>query len=260
MVAITAAATFFVVRHTRAVQRVYILSRLLHGIWNGKETGPARFNECVLVGGERWACSGTLISDGRVLTAAHCVTGCGGITKIFMGHDHQNHAEAGRVADVTAVYCAPGYDESTFRDDIAVAFLKVPARDASHVRIDFLSLAPPRDAIAIAGFGNTNRLDTFGAEVRREGTIHIRTCDANEAAQVGCFPDHEWLSVGYDAQDACGGDSGGPPYGTNGGVIGVVSRPPLAKPERCSYGTVFVQTAPFKSFLTAPAVFGKRCG
>jgi secreted trypsin-like serine protease len=229
--------------------RVAFLRRL-PTIWNGKPTGPQRYNQCVAVGGERYACTGTMIGVNVVLTAAHCQEEVGGqITRVFLGDDLNNQA-AGREVRVAAVHPAPGYNPKTFKNDLAILILNTSRVNTDRSSPAIQPTVRDNERVKIVGFGNVNRRDTFGFGIRREGTIHVRACPPGEATTLGCFPETDLLGLPTDTADACGGDSGGPVFDAQGRVAAVISRPTrVPHDERCGYGSVYTRTDPFKDFI-----------
>jgi len=69
-------------------------------------------------------CSGTLIEQQIVLTAAHCVYGRSGPIQIAVGGSTLN---SGRIFDVPATWYHPRYDATHLQNDIALLHLKESA-------------------------------------------------------------------------------------------------------------------------------------
>jgi hypothetical protein len=160
-------------------------------------------------------CSGMVVADRVVLTAAHCLTGSyrlellGGGAQISGGH-----APAGEPFTATALELLPHpeFDATTFAHDIGLVVLD-RAVPASIPRAQLLDGSLDESAVGstlrVAGFGAT--LDDGGAGGALETTSRI---DALEATRIRVVP-----SPGQP----CRGDSGGPALAGDGSLVGVIS-------------------------------------
>ncbi|MFW7379067.1 MAG: S1 family peptidase [Oligoflexus sp.] len=177
-------------------------------------------------------CTGTIVHQQLVITAAHCVSG------IFNPRSVEVYAgegsEGGRIrgqhaADSIAI--SPNYRRKTDGwDDIAYITLQEPIDIAVEDIVPIL--ADPTELSEVIRRGNQVRIVGFGGRngggygVKYETDAPITSFNANE------------VSIGADGRDSCQGDSGGPAYGQleNGEwrVFGVVSRG-----GACGYGGIW---------------------
>lgn len=94
----------------------------------GKEARPAEFPW--IVGFQRQGklyCSGTLITDRHVLTAAHCVDFDSYELKVFIG-GHNVTNDYKEVRRVRRIRAHPDFDIFTFNNDVAVVELDKPVK------------------------------------------------------------------------------------------------------------------------------------
>lgn len=164
-------------------------------------------------------CTGTVIAEDRVLTAAHCAERRTAASfGILLGDD----ADAGTgplgegvdLVEVTELIVHPDYDPTTYAWDLAVLVTAEPM-GVEPVLVHDL----PLDASFV---GQSARVVGFGAHSdeatpfhKREGTVQISEVDGNE------------LTYTPGPAMTCAGDSGGPVFAQIGNdevLIGVTSR------------------------------------
>lgn len=171
-------------------------------------------------------CTGTMIEQQVVLTAAHCVYGESGPIQVAVGG---STLTSGRLIDVTASWYHPRYDATFLQNDIALLYLKEPAG------VSRLASLPPPGAkkpkrFTMAGWG----LDQNGLLTGRLSAINLNDHSAAAArAFKGDYNPRTMIGAGrYFAAEAlygggCKGDSGGPLYqglsGSTRVVVGVTS-------------------------------------
>lgn len=104
-------------------------------IVGGKETRPAEFPW--IVGFQRQGklyCSGSLITDRHVLTAAHCVDSFEPFElKVFLG-GHNITKDYKEVRKVKRIRAHKGFDIFTFNNDVAVVELDRPVKFGPNIQ------------------------------------------------------------------------------------------------------------------------------
>jgi len=175
-------------------------------------------------------CSGTLIADDVILTAAHCMdTGSGAqpVTArepadlmVFVG-DRPVGNLTGNTWAVSEVEIHEDYDRIWLEHDLALLRLTTPVTTVAPV--DALPHAEGFTAddvgmtVNFAGFGYTES-GSYGAKIQADGTLDGLGCDVVGCTSAG-FPDTQ---ISYDQRSGigtCNGDSGGPAFVERDGVV-----------------------------------------
>ncbi len=229
------------------------VGRAEHAIVNGTEdTGDPAV--VALITDDRIECTGALIADRVVVTAAHCVDSYSSDDlSVFFGQSLEDSGEMVGVLDV--------------RQHAAFARGSAPANDIAAVLLDAPSTIPPvplrREPITDAQIGSQVRLVGFGRtsptdsapRLKREGT-----------ARLSSFAETT-INLVPDPSITCVGDSGGPALLDSGGgerLAGVLS---LGTPDCASLSVETRVDAYAATFLdayvaaTEPGVasLGDRC-
>ncbi len=153
-------------------------------------------------------CTGTLIADQWVLTAAHCLMEQAGVkitprmVSFFIGNDSNpvGYAKpAGSFYQADAFYVHESYTSSANRDDIALVHLtKKVGPEVSRYAYARESLLFPNANVTYVGYGCTDGLLQAGSGVKRSAVIPVSAVY------------NQTYKSRYNGSGVCFGDSGGP--------------------------------------------------
>lgn len=172
-------------------------------------------------------CSGTLVTQQVVLTAAHCVYGQSGPFQISVGGSTLNN---GRLIDVDATWYHPRYDAAFSQNDIALLHLKTPAGVSRLGVLPKSKMKSLGKKFLIVGWGRdqngmiTGKLHQLSLNDQSEASRKFFKSNFNPKTMVGAgryFADEILYGGG------CTGDSGGPLYqgaaGASRTILGLTS-------------------------------------
>jgi Trypsin len=176
-------------------------------------------------------CSGVLIDETTVVTAAHCFCR-GDAPQLIIFGPSMNLTEA-KVVKVNAARSKPKAACEVYADgDVAVVGLAEKAQ-VTPITIAAPALIAGAKSVRIVGFGLTEK-GASGAKLMVDVPIASHTCEGTsdrgtDASIYGCYPDGEMVaSTPLTSRDSCNGDSGGGAFvqTTNGDwqLAAVVSR------------------------------------
>lgn len=192
---------------------------------NTVENPPVEYPEVVPVWFSGGMCSGTLIEQQVVLTAAHCVYGQSGPFQISVGG---RTLSSGTRIDVNATWYHPRYDEEFAENDVGLLHLTKPAGVAQVATLPRSRTAPKPPTFTLVGWG----LDQNGRSTGNLTKLRLDNYESltkksydflyNSKTMIGAgrFFRSELLFGG-----ACRGDSGGPLFkgSRSHEVIGITS-------------------------------------
>ncbi len=143
-------------------------------------------------------CSGTLITDSHVLTAAHCA-------EFIEAANRGTFELSGRVYGTINVFIHPDYNSRTLANDIAILQLDEPVTDVLPSQI-FRGVPFVGELLFIVGFGATGTAD--GGSDGSFGTkrVGITTIDEVTSTLI------TWIFDDPTEANTAPGDSGGPGY------------------------------------------------
>jgi len=185
-----------------------------------------QYPEVVAVWSQGSLCSGTLIEQQIVLTAAHCVYGRSGPIQVAVNGSTLN---SGTLIDVSATWYHPRYDETYLQNDIALLHLRTAAGVTRLASLPGPRAKKPRN-FTLAGWGRdqngllTGKLSALNLNNHEQAAKKLFRSDFNPRTMVaaGRYFAAEGLYGG-----GCRGDSGGPLYrgldGSSREIVGVTS-------------------------------------
>lgn len=193
-------------------------------IIGGQTVMPSEYPTVVALeeGPGQWFCSGTLITDQWVLTAAHCVDEETGTISVRFDDPDVNDDAGGTVIAAAEVHEHPGFDWNLWDNDVALLKLSQPVTDRTPTAILRDPLALGTQVVDV-GYGVADNNDGGGGILRAVDKV---TADCAGANDPGVSGNNLICMDASDGRGSCFGDSGGPTFATVGDhlvVAGVTS-------------------------------------
>ena len=189
-------------------------------------------------------CTGTLIFDRWILTAAHCTEGLRASDLVVQFGEDANQLNLAHLHTVDAVIEHPQYNSWTIENDIALLELSTAPTYADPVMplpsSIGLTSADEGDTVDLAGFGFQHN-GAYGELMHIEVAI-----DDVRSTEV----EYDQGNGGNGTGGACNGDSGGPAFFERGGhtyVAGVTSY----GDQNCTNFGVSTKVDAFEAFIEA---------
>lgn len=191
-------------------------------------------------------CTGSLLGNNLVLTAAHCIGDQPQQMVVAFGLDLEKKP-VGRKVDAAVVF--PGYaqrkDAEKDTGDIALIHFQgtLPEGYAAATLLSDARALRNGANVLLAGYGITNGVTKVGSGVLR--SVVVKIADAR-------FAQSEILMDQTQGRGACHGDSGGPAYaaiGSQSFLFGITSRGIRDPQDRCDQYAAYTNALYFKSWI-----------
>lgn len=209
-------------------------------IVGGETTNTTDYPSVVaLEHGDDWFCSGTLIDQDWVLTAAHCLDDMAGMElQVRLDSTNLNFRNAGRRVAIAETYSHAGYNGVDWDNDIALVRLAESITDREPTPIH-RAHTPPATSVWQVGYGATGDSAEGGGILRR---LKTTTIDCARTGDASIAPDNVVCFDQTDGNGTCYGDSGGPSFVTIDGKLQVAAITSGGTVESCLDG-FDIQTA-----------------
>lgn len=205
-------------------------------------------------------CTGALIDDFTVITAAHCLIALADDDWVLV-QGRVDSADRGRVLTPFDTKIHPDYDPITSNNDIAVIYLYYPAYSSSHLKLAGSNSKLLQGKLWLYGWGTnefgevTEQLRQAPQQAATKSAINDYFKSYDPQTQIAM----RWFDRAKSAYaGACQGDSGGPlvkKIGKTNYLTGIVSY----GGNQCSTAapTVYTKVPQFRSWINETRLAGK---
>jgi secreted trypsin-like serine protease len=210
-------------------------------------------------------CTGALLGNNLVLTAAHCLAANANTLQIYFGRDlNATGFDPSMLRDVDKMMASPynerrGFGKYSFGDIALVHFQgSVPSGYKNAVFMGDKAALQKGIAVVVAGYGFSNGVENSGMGILRKTTLTIldpsyrpADADANDT-----FPASEILVDQSQGRGTCHGDSGGPAFIMNRNrwyLWGVISRGIGPGLKDCTGQALITNALIYKSWIMKTA-------
>ncbi len=197
----------------------------------------------VMVTTDRTLCSGIVLAQNLVLTAAHCVFDTSKVSVVFSGSTAANAIE---------IVVHPRFN--TVKNSSAdLALLKISELLPSRFASAYLAAQPARvdDHLTVVGFGMAVDGNKDSAGTARMAMLTVVSARFNSPLVL--------TAINGSREASCGGDSGGPVFATRSGVpslVGVVmagNEDFWSNSSRCGGNTFVVPILSYREWIVETA-------
>jgi secreted trypsin-like serine protease len=203
----------------------------------------------VIVSDGNYICTGSIIAEDIVVTAAHCVDADPRDLKVIFSRTLPQSFTGSAVHDIYGFVANPGWqgDSSSGPDEHDIAIIRfkghLPSGYAAANLLDENANLRPGQRVTLAGYGITDAETHDGAGTLRKVNVTVK----QKLGQTEVILDQT------SGKGACHGDSGGPAFVTSGGKLllwGVTNRGyPDNAPDDCVHYAVYTRITAYSDFI-----------
>uniref|UniRef100_A0A1A8UG89 pancreatic elastase n=1 Tax=Nothobranchius furzeri TaxID=105023 RepID=A0A1A8UG89_NOTFU len=173
-------------------------------------------------------CGGTLVRQGWVMTAAHCVDRTMTWRVVLGDHNINSHEGREQYMSVSRVYVHPNWNPNNVAAGYDIALLRLSNNAVLNNYVQLGSLPPTNQVLPhnhncyITGWGRTQTGGNLSAQLKQ---AYLPVVDYNTCASSGWWGStvkNTMVCAGGGSESGCQGDSGGPVV-CNKELQGVVS-------------------------------------